>query len=192
VRLKRAQTAVRYIPPIVAQSKPVDLKRRYAGELDEIRTRLEKLARRPQSKESAPLLAALSETYAALEDLQGTLGLPDGARGGATTRARERSRQAADRLMSIGGDHAATIAEAAGQLRIVEAELARIETDGTTEAYAARLGKPLALLTQAASSLFAIAETNTRATSSEAGTLLPADDRRAADYFRRLNGLAPR
>ncbi|MBD0324927.1 MAG: hypothetical protein ICV68_00765 [Pyrinomonadaceae bacterium] len=191
-RLKRAQTAVRYIPPIVARSKPVDLKRRYAGELAEIKTRLEKLARRPQSKEALMLRAALADVYAALGDLQGTLNVPAGARGSATTRARERSMQAADHLARTGGDHAATIAEALGQLRIVETELARLEKGGTTAEYSARLAKPLALLTQAAANLFAIAESNTRAGSSEAGRLLPTDDTRAAEYFRRLGSSQPR
>jgi hypothetical protein len=186
-RLKRAQAAVRYIPPIVARSKPVDLKRRYAGELAEIRTRLEKLARRPQSKESAELRAALQNAYAALGDLQGTLNVPASVRGSATARARERSMKAADALVRIGGNHAAIIAEAAGQLRIVETELARLEIGGTTEEYAARLSKPLALLTQAAANLFAIAESSTRSGNNEAGALLPADDARAAEYFRRLN-----
>jgi hypothetical protein len=186
--LKRAQTAVRYIPPIVAQSKPVDLKRRYAGELEEIRTRLEKLARQPESKETARLRAALAGAYAALGDLQATLNAPAGARASATTRARERSRQAADSLVSVGGDHAATVAEAMGQLRIVETELARLETNGTAEEYAARLSRPLALLTQAAANLFALAERKTRSKSNDAGALLPADEGRAADYFRRLSG----
>jgi hypothetical protein len=188
-RLKRAQVAVRYIPPIVARSKPVDLKRRYAGELAEIKTRLEKLARRPQAKEAAPLRAALADVYAALGELQGTLDAPAGARGSATQRARERSVRAADILVRVGGDHAATIAEATGQLRIVETELARLETSGTTEEFAARVSKPLALLTQAAANLFAIADSSTRATSSDdAGALLPADDTRATEYFRRLGG----
>ena len=186
-RLKRAQAAVRYIPPIVARSKPVDLKRRYAGELAEIKTRLEKLVRRPPSKESAQLRAALADTYAALGDLQGTLNVPASVRGSATLRASERSMKAADALVRIGGDHAAIIAEAAGQLRIVETELARLEIGGAAEEYAARLSKPLALLTQAAANLFAIAESSTRSGNNEADALLPADDARAAEYFRRLN-----
>jgi hypothetical protein len=188
--LNRAQTAVRYIPPIVAQSKPVDLKRRYAGELAEIRTRLEKLARRPQSKESAQLQAALADAYAALGDLQATLDVPASGRSSATARARQRARQAADRLVSTGGEHAAIIAEAAGQLRIVEMELSRLEYGGTADEYAARLGKPLALLAQAAANLYAIAASNTRAGSTDAGArLLSSDDARASEYFRRiLNG----
>lgn len=191
-RLKRAQTAVRYIPPIVAQSKPVDLKRRYAGELAEIKTRLEKLSRQPESKEATRLRAALTNAYAALGDLQSTLNAPASARSSAAVRARTRSKQAADALTGVGGDHAATIAEALAQLRIVETELARLETGGTAEEYAARLSKPLALLTQAAANLFALAESNTRSSSNAAGALMPADERRAADYFRRLNVGAPR
>lgn len=186
LRLKRAQLAVRYVPPVVAQSKPIDLKRRYAGELAEIKTRLERLSRRAVSKEAATVREALADAYAALGDLQGTLDVPVTARSSAIERAKERTRQAADRLSSVGGDHTATIAEATGQLRIVETELARLASGGGAEEYAARISRPLALLTQAASNLFAIADHSTRATSGEADALLPMDDRRAADYFRRL------
>ena len=185
-RLKRAQTASRYIPPIIARHKPIDLKRRYAGELTEIKTRLEKLNRRPVSKDAGALRAALADAYSALGDLQSTLGVPVNARASALGRARERTRQAADRLMKVGGDHAVSVAEAAGQLRIVETELARTDTGGTSEEFAARISKSLSLLTQAASSLFAIAESSTRAGISETNSLLPADNERASQYFRRL------
>jgi hypothetical protein len=66
-----------------------------------------------------------------------------------------------------------------------------METGGTTEEYAARISKPLALLTQAASNLFAIADQTTRATSGDANLSLPADDERAARYFRRLANGTP-
>lgn len=189
-RLKRAQAAVRYVPPVVAQSKPLDLKRRYAGELTEIKTRLEKLARRPEAKESAPVRSALADVYAALNDLQESLSLAANARPGAINRARERAGQAADALVSVqSGDHAATIAEAAGQLRIVESELARADSSGTNDEFAAHISKPLALLTQSASNLFAIAESRTRASSTDSNLLLPTDDARAAAYFRRLAGM---
>jgi hypothetical protein len=190
--LKRAQTAVRYIPPILPQSKPIDLKRRYAGELAEIKTRLEKLARREETKESAPVRATLADTYAALNDLQETLGVSTNARPGALGRASERVRQAADRLVAVQGvEHAAAIAESTGQLRIVESELSRLDVSGSADEFSARLSKPLALLTQAASNLFAIAESRTRAGGGgDASSLLPADDARAAEYFRRLAGSA--
>jgi hypothetical protein len=190
-RLKRAQLAARYVPPIVAQSKPIDLKRRYAGELAEIKTRLERLSRRAASKEAETVREALSDAYAALGDLQGTLDVPVTARSSAIGRAKERARQAADRLATVGGDHAATIAEATGQLRIVETELARMETGGGMQQYAERISRPLALLTQAASNLFAIADLSTRATDGDANVIMPTDDARAADYFRRLAAGTP-
>jgi hypothetical protein len=175
------------VPPVVAQSKPLDLKRRYAGELTEIKTRLEKLSRRPEAKESAPLRAALADVYAALNDLQEMLSMSANARPDAISRAHEKAKQAADVLMSVqSSDHAATIAEAAGQLRVVESELARLDAGGTNDEFAARLSKPLALLTEAASNLFAIAESRTRANGTDANQLLPTDDTRAAEYFRRL------
>lgn len=186
-RLKRAQLAVRYVPPVFARSKPIDLKRRYAGELNEIKTRLEKLSRRAESKESASLRSALADAYAALGDLQATLDVPVTTRASAVARALEKSRQAADKLATAGGDHAATIAEATGQLRIVETELSNLEIGGTSDEYAARVSKSLSLLTQAAGHLFAIAEAATAASGGDANTLLPADDSRAAEYFQRLN-----
>ncbi len=187
--LKRAQTAVRYVPPIAARSKPIDLKRRYAGELTEIKTQLEKLGRRPESKEAAPVRAALADAYASLGDLQRVLGAPANARASAVVRARDRARRAADRLVSTpGGDHAAMIAEAAGQLRIVEMELGRAETVGTGEEFAARMAKPLVLLARTAADLFAIADRSTRATGGDVSSSLPTNDARAADYFRRLAG----
>ncbi len=186
-RLKRAQLAVRYIPPVFAQSKPIDLKRRYAGELNEIKTRLQRLTKLPESKEAVALRASLSAAYAALSDLQTTLGLPEASRAAAIARARERTNQAANNLSAAGGEHAATIAEALGQLRIVETELARFDVAGSSEAYAERLSKPLSLLTQATASLFAIAEARTRAAGGEVNRGLPTDNSRASDYFRRLN-----
>ncbi len=188
-RLKRAQAAVRYVPPVLPRSKPLDLKRRYAGELAEIKTQLEKLARRSAPKEAAPVRAALADAYNALADLQSTLGVPVVGRASALARARDKSGAAANRLVSLSGDHAATIAEAAGQLRIVETELRLFETGGASEDFAARLSKPLALLAQAASNLYAIAEQSTRGSSSVdagANAFAPSDDRRADEYFRRL------
>jgi hypothetical protein len=188
-RLKRAQSAVRYVPPIVAQSKPIDLKRRYAGELAEIKTRMEKIVRRPPSAAIVSVRGALADAYSALTDLQATLNAPASVRASAIGRARERARAAADRLVAVGShDHAATMAEAAGQLRVVEIELARVRLDGSQDEYAASVSKPLALLTQAASNLFAIAESSTRAGSGDANQLLPTNDARAARYFRRLAG----
>ena len=186
-RLKQAQLAVRYVPPVFARSKPIDLKRRYAGELKEIKTRLERLSRPSESKETSSLRASLTDSYAALAELQATLGSPVTARANAVARARERARNAADRLAGVGGDHAATIAEALGQLRIVETELSHLEIGGNANEYATRVSKSLSLLTQAAGNLFVIAEARTHASWGEANNMFPADQRRASEYFRRLN-----
>ncbi|MGB9180339.1 MAG: hypothetical protein WCB68_13990 [Pyrinomonadaceae bacterium] len=191
LHLKRAQTAVRYIPHVVAQSKAVDLKRRYAGELAEIRTQLERLTHRSGSKDSPKIRASLADSYGALADLQSTLDAPSQSRAGAIERARLRVRAAADRLVTLGGDHAATIAEAAAQLRLVETELARVDASGRADEYANRLSKSLSLLTQAAANLFALADVRTLSNNGDASTLLPANDARAAEYFRRLHS-APR
>ena len=68
-------------------------------------------------------------------------------------------------------------------------ELARVETlervDIRAHQQAARL------LTAGGLNLFAIAESNTRAGSNDSNQILPTDDARAAEYFRRLDGGAP-
>ena len=185
--LKRAQLAVRYVPPVFARSKSIDLKRRYAGELNEIKTRLEKLSPRSESKETVALRAALTEAYAALAELQATLDAPVTTRASAVARAQERAQQSANSLAGASGDHATTIAEALGQLRIVETELSHLDVGGTSDNYALRVSKALSLLTRAAANLFAIAEARTHANGGETNVILPGDDRRTSEYFRRLN-----
>jgi hypothetical protein len=187
-RLKNAQLSARYIPKVMARSKPLDLKRRYAGELAEIKTHLERLARRPISKESILVRSALADAYGALGDLQTTLDASAGGRTIAIGRASERVRAAADRLLAISsGDHTVTIALAAGQLRIVETDLVQLRNDATKIDYAVRAAKSLALLTEAAGNLYAIAGSETRAADENgANAALPTDDTRAAEYFRRL------
>lgn len=66
--LKRAQRAVRYFPRVKVQTKPVDLKRRYAGELADIRSRLERLERQELSPEEAGLRDALATVMALCRD----------------------------------------------------------------------------------------------------------------------------
>jgi hypothetical protein len=186
-RLKRAQLAVRYVPPVFAISKPVDLKRRYAGELNEIKSRLERIQRAPESKDAISLRQALSSAYSALADLNSTIEMPIATRPESIARARSRAQQAADNLTTIGGDHASTIAEALGQLRIVDSELSSLNPDGNADDYATRVSKSLALLTKATGNLFAIAEARTRANGGAMNAVFPTDDRRTSEYFRRLN-----
>jgi hypothetical protein len=185
--LKRAQAAVRYVPPVVARTAPVDLKRRYAGELAEIKTRLERLARTGNgAKDLVPVREALADVYAALRELHAALDAPADASREAFARAGARARRAADRLAPASGGAVALIAATIGHLRAVETELGRAETGDQAGFAAERATKLLQQLTQAASTLFAIAGTRTRATRTDAGLRLPADDARAAEYFRRL------
>lgn len=194
-RLKRAQSAVRYVPRVVAQDKPLDLKRRYAGELEEIKTRLERLGRRVESKEAGSIRSALADSYGALRNLQGTLSAAAGARATHVSEAAKQTSRAAQSLLGgASGDHAPTIAQAAGQLRVIESELLRLEQETALPAseFEPRLAKPLALLAQSISELFAIAEQNTSAASGSDQSLRPASSRRAAEYFRRLASQARR
>jgi hypothetical protein len=187
-RLKRAQNLVRYIPPIAATHRPVDLKRRYQGELTEIKTRIEKMARRPESKEAVAISEALRESYAAISVLNGLMGGPASERNSGVLRAQEQTRSASALLVKISGPHSGMIAESAGQIRLVESELSRIETVGGSDVFAERLAKPLALLVQAASGLFAIADSPVATAGAETG---PGNVRRenvVSEYFRRLNG----
>jgi hypothetical protein len=184
-RLKRAQNLVRYIPPIAATHRPVDLKRRYQGELTEIKTRIEKMARRPESKEAVAISEALRETYAAISVLNGLMGVPASARYSGVLRAQEQTRWASALLVKISGPHSGMIAESAGQIRLVESELSRIETAGGSDVFAERLAKPLALLVQAASGLFAIADSPVATAGGESNVGV---ENVVSEYFRRLNG----
>ncbi|MGA9997465.1 MAG: hypothetical protein WBP93_18745, partial [Pyrinomonadaceae bacterium] len=73
----------------------------------------------------------------------------------------------------------------------VESELARVDSSGKADEYANGLSKSLSLLTQAAANLFALADARTLSNNGDASALLPANDARAAEYFRRLHS-APR
>jgi hypothetical protein len=103
-------------------------------------------------------------------------------------RAQEQTRIATDLLVKISGPHSGLIAESAGQIRLVESELSRIETGGDSAVFAERLVKPLALLVQAASGLFAIADSAIATTGGETGIGSPRTENVVSEYFRRLNG----
>ena len=61
--LKAAQKGARYFTRVAAKSKPVDLKRRYLGVLDGIRSRLERVARKQESAFDKQLRGALTSVY---------------------------------------------------------------------------------------------------------------------------------
>ncbi|MEO6390343.1 MAG: hypothetical protein ABIP75_00745 [Pyrinomonadaceae bacterium] len=185
-KLKSAQAAERYIPPVKASTQPLDLKRRYTGELADIKTRIESLALPPEAPGARSLHAALAEAYAGLSELNNSLTAPAVLRAGSLARAREHARVAAQQLSNTAGDQAAAIALAFGQLRIVEAELARINASGNSAEYAARVEKPLNLLLQASSNLFGLVSAKVQSGGGDQGPTLAAPGARSADYFRRL------
>lgn len=172
-RLKSAQAAERYIPPINATSRPIDLKRRYSGELADIKTRLESLARRSDVAGAGDLRIALTEAYAALGELSGAD--PQG-RG----RAREHIRLAAERLSLVTGEHAVAVGTALAQLRIVERALTGPGATGADPE------TPFRLLLQATANLFNLVEARVPSSTGFGPTALPTSGVRSADYFRRL------
>jgi hypothetical protein len=186
-RLKRAQAAERYIPPVKAITQPVDLKRRYSGELAEIKTRLETLKRRPEPGSERGLRLALGESYAALADLNAALTAPVAGRPALVNWARGRISSAAQQLTGASGDHVVTVATVLGQLHIVESELARINSQGSAAEYSARVEKPLNLLLRSTAELFAIVEARVNSATGTDAPGLPTSGARSAEYFRRLH-----
>lgn len=185
-KLKSAQAAQRYIPPVKAVTQPLDLKRRYAGELADIKTRIESMTLPPEAPGAKPLRAALTEAYAGLSELKNSLTVPAAMRANSLARAREHARVAAEQLSSAAGGNAGGIALALGQLRIVEAELARTNSGGNSAEYVVSVEKPLNLLFQAASNLFGLVSNQVQSGSGDTGPTLAAPGARTADYFRRL------
>jgi hypothetical protein len=120
--------------------------------------------------------------------LNGLVGVPASARYAGVLKAQEQTRFASALLVKISGPHSGMIAESAGQIRLVESELSRIDTGGGTEVFADRLAKPLALLVQAASGLFAIADSPIATIGGETGPGSARAENAVSDYFRRLNG----
>jgi hypothetical protein len=186
--LKRAQAAIRYIPPILPKHTPIDLKRRYEGELTEIKTRLERLSRLPESKETQSIRQSLASAYAGLENLNRAATTAADLRSQLIAQARDEVRKAADSVVSVSGQHSALIAQSAAQLRIVESELSRVDSRGSADHFAEQIDKARKLLTQAASTLFAIADARTGAPTGDASGGTARRDSRVGNYFKRLAG----
>ncbi|MDX6710652.1 MAG: hypothetical protein QOH96_1668, partial [Blastocatellia bacterium] len=185
--LKRAQTSVRYIPPIAAKHSPVDQKRRYQGELTEIKSRLERYTQRGETKDALAIREALGDMYSALRDLSEGFDLPQKGRSDGLTHAQEKIKSAADRLVNSSSQHSALVAESAGQLRIVEIELSRIDAKLDSAIFSERLIKLMALMRQATSTLFAVVDSRTTAPGGTGLGLLTIENSRTSEYFRLLN-----
>lgn len=181
-RLKSAQAAERYIPPISANSRPVDLKRRYAGELAEIKTRLETFARPPETGGNKELRLALTEAFAALTELQGRA--PGEA--GTIERARTHVRAAAENLSRVTGQRAVAVGAALGQLRIVEGALTDSSSSSAATGPNGLAETPFKLLLQATANIADLVQS--RIPSAVGGSIpsLPTGEGKASEYFRLL------
>jgi hypothetical protein len=185
-RLKSAQAAERYIPPINATSRPIDLKRRYSGELADVKTRLETFGRQPETAGTKDLRAALTEAYAALSELANQSQPPAGDRGAAVSRAREHVHLAAERLSSVTGEHAVAVGTALGQLRIVEGALTNANSSRGSADFASATATPFKLLLQATAGLFDLVDTRLRSAVGSPAWASPTRDVRSGEYFRLL------
>ncbi|MGH9914301.1 MAG: hypothetical protein ACRD63_03320, partial [Pyrinomonadaceae bacterium] len=195
--LKKAQAAVRYVPPVFAETTPVDLKRRYEGELNGIKTRIERISeKREANKHDALLRQALVATHKALQML--TASVDKGAsdeRSKALATVRFNIKSAADELIEAGnaGAESKIVAEAASKLRIVYTELEQVSTTASANDFSNQLSRELEFLSQVASGVSSIIESSTRAgfSRSPQQPLMPSDSARSADYFRRLSKSTP-
>lgn len=168
--LKAAQKGVRYFTRVAAKSKPVDLKRRYLGVLDQIRSRLERVPRKQESAFDKQLRGALTSVYDAARLLSQSKG---------KDAARRKVDQAAEDLLSIRGEGASLIVESASKLKL----LARLlDTPASTEEQDA-----FGLLVQVASEMSAALGRNERTgTASASQSLSPTTRAKAAAYFKLL------
>jgi hypothetical protein len=165
--LKAAQKGARYFTRVAAKSKPVDLKRRYLGVLDGIRSRLERITRKQESAFDKQLRMALASVYDAARLL---------AQSKSKDVARQKVDRAAEELLSIRGEGASLIVESAAKLKLVARML---DEPATTDAFG--------LLVQVASEMSAaLGRDENTGTASSSQSLPPAARSKAAAYFKLL------
>jgi hypothetical protein len=168
--LKAAQKGARYFTRVAAKSKPVDLKRRYLGVLDGIRSRLERVARKQESAFDKQLRAALTSVYDAARLL---------AQSKSKDVARQKVDRAAEELLSIRGEGASLIVESASKLKLL---VRMLDEPASTEAQDA-----FGLLVQVASEMSAaLGRDESTGTASASQSLPPAARSKAAAYFKLL------
>lgn len=176
--LKAAQKGARYFTNVVAQSKPVDLKRRYKGALDEIRSQLERAARKQESPFDRKLRSALAFTVEAARLLaQDKRDISDSSQ--RINSAREKIDRASDELLRIRGEGASLIVEAASKLKLIARMLGASAGAQQQEAFG--------LLAQVASEMAAaLGRDERRGFAPPPENLPPAASARAAKYFKLL------
>ncbi len=188
--LKRAQRAVRYFSRVRVTTKPIDLKRRYAGELADVKTRVERLAKRELSPEEIAIRSVLTDLH---RELQSATAL-DPDRATETTAARateigERVTALGASLLRIETGYEPALVAVAARLSAAAADARRLGAS-LGDGDAARARSALTALDEgmlwSAGQLAALLDARTTARGGLADA--PAGDRRAAEYFRRLAG----
>ncbi|HEX8090532.1 MAG TPA: hypothetical protein VF762_16855 [Blastocatellia bacterium] len=118
VHLKAAQRGLRYSSRFAARGKPVDLKRRYLGELEGIRSQIERVPRAQESAFDQGLRGALAVVYDAARMLARTSKGQASADQSGGQGVQDIERVARD-LLSIKGEFAGTLLEPASKLKLV-------------------------------------------------------------------------
>jgi hypothetical protein len=176
--LKAAQSSLRYSPRIIAKPRSVDLKRRYLGELDHIRSRIERVPRKQESAFDHQLRGALALVYDAARSLAHTE-REQASANAKIEQARQNVERASDDLLSIKGELASSLLEPASKLRLLGRMLEAFESRDEEKAFG--------LIVQVASEMSAFLgrEERSRAASSH-NNLSPAASAKAAAYFKLL------
>ena len=178
VHLKAAHKGLRYSPRVVAKAKPVDLKRRYMGELDAIRSRIERVPRTEESALDNQLRASLALVYMAARTLS-HLEKEQADASDRINRARQNLERASDGLLSIEGELASSLVEPASKLRLLGRMLEASELNDEQKAFG--------LIVQVASELSALLARRERTgVALSPNNLSPAARAKAAAYFKLL------
>jgi hypothetical protein len=179
VHLKAAQRGLRHSPRVVTRARPVDLKRRYLGELDAIRSSIERVARKQESAFDQQLRRALSLVYDAARTLA-RLEKEQADANQETARAQQNIESAARGLLSIKGELAGSVLEPASRLKLIGRMLAAAESnEGQRKAFG--------LTVQVASEMSALLGRSERTgVALSPDNLTPAARAKAAAYFKLL------
>jgi hypothetical protein len=177
-QLKLAQNVARYFTKAAARSMPVDLKRRYMGALDDVRSRIERASRKQESAFDNRLRGALTMVYDAARILS-KLRSDDPGSNQMLEVARQKADRASEELLSAKGEGAVAIGEAAAKLKLITRMLDARAAPQNEEAFA--------LLTQVASEMAAaLSSDERRGLSPQAESISPAVRASGARYFKLL------
>jgi hypothetical protein len=111
LHIKDAQKGMRHVPLISASQKPIDLKRRYMGRLDEIQSRIEQIRPGLEDSASGQLFSILKTLYGSARSLAG----PD-SRIRAVSQELDR---VSDDILQVRGGDTSSLVESASKLKLV-------------------------------------------------------------------------